>query len=74
MRPRVWIGRDVRVVSESPEVIELEGRMRLRPGRDVDVARTGADPSAARSATVFTWRIVRVGTDGPVFRGLCRWL
>jgi hypothetical protein len=76
-RSRVYVGRDVNVVNESPNGVELEGAARLRPGRDVEIifndggrARAGV---TVKTAVVWTWALVGVGRNGPTFRGLCRW-
>ena len=73
MRTCVHVGRDVRRVGESRDGIELEGRSRLRPGSEIDLVLP--DPhGASRVVTVrvWSWTIVAVGSNGPVFRGVCR--
>jgi hypothetical protein len=75
-RQRVRVGRDVRIVAERPEGLELEGRTRLSPGRPVDLVVGGsADPAATvvKPALVWTWYVVRVGPTGATYRGVCRW-
>jgi hypothetical protein len=75
-RQRVRIGRDVRVVTERPEGLELEGRTRLAPGRPVDlVLPSPADAAAGvvKPAVVWSWYVVRVGPAGATYRGICRW-
>jgi len=75
-RQRVRIGRDVRVVSEGPGVVELEGPARLSPGRPVDIVLTPPSATASgpvRTALVWSWSVVRVGRTGAVYRGICRW-
>lgn len=72
---RVAVGRDVQLVREQDESIELEGRTRLRPGHDVEVVM--ASPANAtpmvRRAVVWSWYVKRLGRDGPIFRGICHW-
>ncbi|MCC7007293.1 MAG: hypothetical protein IT184_00600 [Acidobacteria bacterium] len=71
---RVRIGSDVKTLGEWPGGIELEGRLRLRPGREVDVVDTGPDaPASPRRAVVWSWTVVAVGRNGPLFRGICHW-
>jgi len=72
---RVLVGRDVRVVVETPDTVELESRVRLRPGQPVAIA-TAADnwPAAGRPAVVLSWRLTGLGTNGPLFRGICQWM
>ena len=74
MRPRVIIGRDVDVIRDGPDQIELVGRVRLRPGFVVEIApgprRSGP---TARSAMVRSWRIRVLGSNGPIYRGVCAW-
>jgi hypothetical protein len=71
-RQRVWVDRGVTLVASLPEGVELEGALRLRPGREIDLVLS-ADPPETRQAVVWTWCLVRVGSEGPVFRGVCRW-
>ena len=73
IRQRVCIGRDVRTVTERADSIELEGRRRLRPGRSVDVTRIIDGHPLVRAAVVWSWTVTSVGSDGPIFRGVCRW-
>jgi hypothetical protein len=69
---RLVIGRDADVIRETEDGLELHGRVRLRPGFVVEVApRPGG--RTARSMLVWTWRLRAVGSDGPIYRGLCRW-
>ena len=75
MRGRVVIGRDVNVLRESAEGLELAGRVRLRPGYCVDVLRaaTPSRPVTVRRAVVCSWMVVSLGSGGPTYRGTCRW-
>lgn len=71
MRARLQLGRDARVLREDEDEVELESTARLAPGRAVLMFRTGNDEG--RVAVVCGWRLVRVGSQGPVYRGCCRW-
>jgi hypothetical protein len=75
VRRRILIGLRTRVLSETPEGLRIESVTRLRPGQLVDVARRhgGNEASITRSACVESWAIVKLGSDGPVYQGLCRW-
>jgi hypothetical protein len=66
---RCVVGRDVRIVSESIDGVWIEGTVRLRPGMVVEVV--GED---SRTAVVLTWLVARLGKDGTVYRGRCRWV
>jgi hypothetical protein len=68
-RRRCVVGRDVRVVTESREDVWVESPLRLRPGTIVDLV---GDVSGA--VAVVTWMVARLGKDGTVYRGRCRWL
>lgn len=71
---RVHVGRDVRNLGERPGGIELEGTTRLRPGRDIEIMLpTPAGTQVVRRAVVWSWAVVAVGRNGPVFRGICHW-
>ena len=73
IRPRVEIGRDVQSVAETRDGIELTGRIRLHPGRPVDVILRQAGNPFIRRAVVFSWRVVELGSTGPIYRGACHW-
>ena len=75
MRCRVVIGRDVSVLRESAEGLDLAGPVRLRPGYCIDVVRTSTPsrPVTMRRAIVWEWSIVSLGSGGPTYRGTCRW-
>ena len=76
IRQRVRIGRDVRVVAERPEGLELEGPTRLAPGRAVELVMPSPADAAAglvKPAVVWSWYVVRVGPAGATYRGICRW-
>ncbi len=69
IRKRCVVGRDVRVVEVRSGEVELEGPLRLRPGSVIDI-----HDGRTRSATVDSWAVTRLGSDGIVYRGRCRWL
>ena len=74
MRAFVRVGRDVDVIREFPDGIELFGRARLRPGFRIEILpAVGAPSNAGRPAVVWSWRIRCLGSGGPIFRGECRW-
>jgi len=78
---RVVVGRDVNVVREMPDGLDLAGRVRLRPGHLVDVIfpAEGHGRQISRRAFVLSWAVVSlgsagpVGSPGPLYRGICRW-
>jgi hypothetical protein len=72
-RNRLVLGKDLRVVEVGHDQIWLEGVVRLRPGQSIDLvgAWPGLDEGAARGRVV-TWRIVRLSSEGPHYRGCCR--
>lgn len=70
MERLVRIGPHVRVLADDAEGIDLEGRVKLMPGRRVSlVLETGH----VRPATVWTWWLRRVGRQGAEYCGRCRW-
>ena len=73
---RLLLGHDLVLIREDEQGIEVEGRARLRPGRDVEIVRPEGAPRGgdARRAMVHTWRVARLGHEGTLFRGICRWL
>lgn len=52
--------------------LDVEGALRLRPGSVIDVI--DVHDGRARAATVMTWAVTRLGSEGTVYRGRCRWL
>ena len=75
-RQRVRIGRDVRVVAERPDGLELEGPARLSPGRAIDIVLADEQRSgeaAVKPAFVRSWYVIRVGRTGATYRGRCCW-
>lgn len=65
---RCVIGRDVVVIEEGPDDVYVEGVIRLRPGSAVQIC-----DHRVRQAFVASWMVARLGKDGPVYRGSCRW-
>ena len=72
---RVLVGRDVRLLEQTDEGIDLEGPTRLRPGQMVDLILPGeaGRPVIGRRAEVLTWFVVQLGSNGPTFAGHCSW-
>lgn len=73
--PRYRLGRDLTPIALTLEAACLEGRHRLRPGHVIELADVpsarGPEP---RHAIVESWAVARLGKNGPVYRGICRWL
>lgn len=72
---RIWVGRDAEIVRERADGLELESLARLRPGHGVELVLqkpNGSGP-AVRRAVVWSWTLVSVGSDGPIYRGVCLW-
>ena len=71
-RSRLSLGRDLRLLNADEDVLWLESVMRLRPGQSVELI--GAWPAAAGGsrAHVVTWRVARLGAEGPIYRGSLR--
>lgn len=73
--PRYRLGRDLLPVDLTAEAAFLEGRHRLRPGRVIELANVpSVHGPEHRKAMVESWTIARVGRNGPVYQGVCRWL
>lgn len=72
MRPSFFrVGIELRLLDDLGDELVLEGRSRLQPGRVVNVAPYGQD---ARRLLVTEWRLIGVGSNGPVYRGRGRLL
>ena len=72
MRSRVIVGRDVDVIRDEGSDVELMGRVRLRPGFVVEII-PGARGRGLPGGTVLvtSWRIRVLGSNGPIYRGVC---
>jgi hypothetical protein len=74
MKTKIFLGRDVEVVRETKDGLELDGYIRLRPGFLVEVLSVrGGTMTRGGSAVVWSWRIRALGSRGPIYRGTCRW-
>jgi hypothetical protein len=71
-RNRLSLGRELRLIGVDDDAVWLEGVVRLRPGQSVELI--GAWPIAPGStrARVVTWRLTRLGAEGPIYRGCLR--
>ncbi len=68
-RRRCVVGRDIHVVETRVGEVEVESTLRLCPGAVIDV-----HDGRTRPAAVMTWAVTRLGNEGTVYRGRCRWL
>ena len=75
MRRRVQIGRDVLILTELDDGVEMEGAVRLRPGDQMEVVwpGTGDQAPVVRSAFLWTWAVTRLGSGRPIYTGFCEW-
>ena len=76
MRRRIVLERDVCVVRDTSEGAELRGPARLSPGAPITlVGLRGTDGARTdRAAVMHSWRLHAMGSNGPIYRGLCRWI
>jgi hypothetical protein len=74
--PRFTLGHDLHLVAEQDDGVEVEGRVRLRPGREIElvVLQGSRGREHVLRAMVWSWRVVVAGNAGVVFRGFCRWV
>jgi len=73
--PRYRVGRDLSTVTITAEGVWLEGRHRLSPGRVIELVNVPfTHGPQERHAMVESWTVASLGKNGPVYRGLCRWL
>jgi len=72
---RVRLGWDVKLLAENADGLELEGPIRLRPGRLIEIVldTPPAGTLLVKRALVWEWTMVKTGSSGPTFRGFCRW-
>jgi hypothetical protein len=72
---RIVVGREVRVTHEGADEVHLEGAARLCPGQRIELIFGSGTPTSSshRTACVVCWEIFELGTNGPKYRGICRW-
>jgi len=72
---RLRTGRQVRVINETADGVQLEGLARLHPGETVELVAPvspNGEP-VVRAALVLSWSVAALGKDGPTYQGHCRW-
>jgi len=60
------------LISADEEALWLEGVIRLRPGQSVELIGAWPLSPGSTRARVVTWRITRLATEGPIYRGCLR--
>jgi len=69
------IGRELMSVSQTTDSVVLEGTVRLRPGEIVALVDVPSGPDLEeRRAVVESWAVARLGKNGTIYRGVCRWV
>lgn len=71
-RNRIALGRDLRLVNADEGVLWLESVVRLRPGQCVELMGSWPLPVGSSRARVVNWRVIRLGAEGPIYRGCLR--
>jgi len=72
---RYRIGRDLVTIELCADRALLEGAHRLRPGEIVALVDVPSLQGVEeREATVESWAVARLGNNGTVYRGVCRWV
>ena len=71
-RNRLALGRELRLISADEDVLWLESGMRLRPGQSVELIGSWPLPVGDSRARVVHWRVIRLGAEGPIYRGCLR--
>jgi hypothetical protein len=74
-RGHLVLGLNTEVLRETQSGIEVLSRVRLRPGFMVHVLPPPGVPAqtSSRPALVVSWWIRAMGSDGPTYRGFCKW-
>ena len=72
---RVRLGRELVVIRETPDGVDVEGVIRLRPGQVVELVAADGGPGVGRGgrARVQSWSVAHVGSSGPIYGGHCAW-
>ena len=68
-RANLRLGDEATTLREDETGLEVESPVRLAPGRWIELR----DDQSCRRAFVWSWRVVRVGSNGLQYRGLCLW-
>jgi hypothetical protein len=71
-RSRLTLGRDLRLLSADEGVLWLEGAIRLRPGQVVELIGSWPAGILEPRARVVNWRVIKIGKEGPIYRGCVR--
>ena len=71
-RNRITLGRELRLISADEDALWVESAIRLRPGQSVQLIGSWPLPGGNSRARVVTWRITRLGGEGPIYRGCLR--
>jgi hypothetical protein len=72
---RLQVGSQVHITAETLDAVQLEGTIRLRPGKTVELVMPASHGSPALTgvACVRSWSIARLGNEGPTYEGRCVW-
>jgi len=60
------------LIGADEDVLWLESLIRLRPGQSVQLIGPWPLSTSGSRAHVVTWRITRLGAEGPIYRGCVR--
>ncbi|HEX5217856.1 MAG TPA: hypothetical protein VFV98_20485 [Vicinamibacterales bacterium] len=72
--PRLTLGGNARLVHYRINGIFVESAVRLRPGHAVEIQLREGEDGRVRWASVATWAVARLGSDGPTYAGVCEWI
>jgi len=72
--PRLTLGGNARLVYYRINGICVESALRLRPGHAVEIELGEGKDGRVRCASVATWTVARLGSDGPTYAGVCEWI
>lgn len=70
---RLEVNRHLRVIAETRQGTQLESPVRLRPGQVIELVWPGGAEERCRRACVLTWRVIKLGSEGPTYGGRCHW-
>ncbi len=74
INPRLTLGGNARLVHYRINGICVESALRLRPGHAVEIQFGEGENGRVRCASVATWTVAHLGSDGPTYAGMCEWV
>ena len=75
MAQRLRLDVPTQIIREDDHGIFVQTMTRLVPGREVVLVTPaiGTAAESTRTAFVWSWQLMALGSKGPIYQGYCRW-